>query len=46
MNRILVQSIITSKLGNPVKVRYGAKVIEFPLLKGESITLNGDLKEM
>ena len=28
-----------------MKVRYGAKVIEFPLLKGESITLNGDLKE-
>ena len=45
-NGKLVQTTINSKLGNPVKVRYGAKHIEFPLLKGESITLNGDLKEM
>jgi len=45
-NGKLVQTTIKSKLGNPVKVRYGAKVIEFPLHKGESITLNGDLKEM
>jgi hypothetical protein len=33
-------------LGNPVKVRYGAKVIEFQAEKGESISLNADLKEM
>jgi len=45
-NGKLLQTTIKSKLGNPVKVRYGAKVIEFPLLKGESITLNGDLMEM
>ncbi len=43
-NGKLVKTIIKSKLGNPVKVRYGAKVIEYPLEKGESITLNGDLK--
>lgn len=43
-NGKLVQTTIKSKLGNPVKVRYGAKVIEFPLEKGETITLNGDLK--
>ena len=40
----LVETTITSKLGNPVTVRYGAKVIEFPLKKGKSITLNSDLK--
>ncbi len=43
-NGQLVQAKIKSKLGNPVKVRYGAKVIEFPLEKGETITLNGNLK--
>lgn len=39
----LVMVKIKSKLGNPVKVRYGAKVIEFPVGKGESIILNGNL---
>ncbi|MFW6103834.1 MAG: glycosyl hydrolase family 95 catalytic domain-containing protein [Bacteroidota bacterium] len=43
-NGRLVQATIKSKLGNPAKVRYGAKVIEFSLEKGEKITLNGDLK--
>ena len=43
-NGQLIKASIKSKLGNPVKVRYGAKVIEFPLTKGETITLNSDLK--
>jgi alpha-L-fucosidase 2 len=43
-NGRLVQATIKSKLGNPAKVRYGAKVIEFPLEKGEEVKLNGDLK--
>jgi alpha-L-fucosidase 2 len=42
----LEKSTITSTLGNPVKVRYGAKVIEFPVEKGETISLNSDLKEI
>ncbi|MCP4311544.1 MAG: hypothetical protein GY790_09810, partial [Bacteroidetes bacterium] len=42
----LVQATIKSILGNPVKVRYGEKVIEFSPGKDESITLNGDLMEM
>ena len=45
-NGKMVQTTIKSKLGNPVKVRYGAKVIGFPLKKGQSIKLNGDLKEI
>ncbi len=40
----LIETTITSKLGNPVTVRYGTKVIEFPLEKGKSITLNSELK--
>jgi len=43
-NGRLVQATIKSKLGNPAKVRYGAKVIEFPMKKGEEITLNSELK--
>lgn len=35
---------IKSKLGTPCKVRYGAKVIEFDLKKGEVLHLNGHLK--
>jgi alpha-L-fucosidase 2 len=45
-NGKMVQTTIKSKLGNPVKVRYGAKVIEFPLEKGQSLKLNGDLKKI
>ena len=45
-NGKLIQTKIISKLGNPVKVRYGAKVIEFPLKKGQSVVLNSDLKEI
>jgi alpha-L-fucosidase 2 len=45
-NGKLVETTIKSKLGNPVKIRYGAKVIAFNLEKGESIKLNGDLKEI
>jgi alpha-L-fucosidase 2 len=43
-NGRLVRATILSMLGNPAKVRYGAKVIEFPLEKGEKIVLSGDLK--
>ncbi len=43
-NGRLVQATIKSKLGNPAKVRYGAKVITFDLDKGEEIKLNDDLK--
>lgn len=34
---------IKSKLGNPCKVRYGAKVIEYDIPKGEVLHLNGNL---
>ncbi len=37
---------ILSKLGNSCKVRYGAKVIEFAIKKGETLRLNADLKEI
>ena len=42
-NGKLVRAEITSKLGNPARVRYGAKVIEFPLQKGETLVLDGVL---
>jgi len=45
-NGKLNKAKIKSKLGNSVKVRYGAKVIEFDLKKDETIILNGDLKEL
>jgi alpha-L-fucosidase 2 len=45
-NGKLVQAKIKSKLGNSVKVRYGAKVIDFELDKDDTVTLNADLKEM
>jgi len=45
-NGKLLQTTLTSKLGKPVRVRYGAKVVEFTLHKGESITLDEDLIEM
>jgi len=34
---------IKSKLGNPCKVRYGAKVIDFKINKGETLHLDGNL---
>jgi len=40
----LQRATIQSTLGNPVKVRYGAKVIEFPMEKGEKIILDQNLK--
>ncbi len=43
-NGKLKTATITSKLGNPAKVRYGAKVIEFDIEKGERIILDDDLK--
>ena len=43
-NGKLITATIRSKLGNPVKVRHGAKVIEFQISKNETITINGDLK--
>ena len=45
-NGQLVEASITSKLGNPVNIRYGAKVIEFPVDKGETIFLDNGLKEI
>lgn len=45
-NGKLIKTSITSNLSNPVKVRYGAKVIEFSVDKGETISLDGGLKEM
>jgi alpha-L-fucosidase 2 len=42
-NGKLITATIMSKLGNPVKVRYEDKVIEFQIIKDETITLNGDL---
>jgi alpha-L-fucosidase 2 len=42
-NGRLVEATIESKLGNPAKVRYGAKVIKFPMEKGEKITLDKNL---
>lgn len=43
-NGRLKRAIIQSRLGNPVKLRYGAKVIEFDLEENEKIMLNNDLK--
>ena len=37
---------IKSKLGNPCKIRYGAKVIEFPMNEGETLHLNSNLSEL
>ena len=45
-NGKLIRATITSKLGNPVKVRYGAKVIEFTVDPGETLVLDGSLKEI
>ena len=43
-NGQLIKATIKSKLGNPVKLRYGAKVIDFPIKKGSIITLDENLK--
>ncbi|HBL76502.1 MAG: alpha-L-fucosidase [Bacteroidetes bacterium GWF2_42_66] len=45
-NGKLKEAVIKSKLGNPCKVRYGAKVIEYEMQKGSTLRLNGDLKEI
>ena len=45
-NGKLIRTEIKSKLGNPIKVRYGAKVIEFIVGKGEVIVLDGVLNEI
>jgi len=42
----LERAEIKSRLGNPVKVRYGAKVMEFPVSKGEILILDGVLNEI
>ena len=42
----LVALTVKSKLGNPCKIRYGAKVIEFPLKEGEVLQLNGNLSKL
>jgi alpha-L-fucosidase 2 len=45
-NGKLIHAEIKSKLGNPVKVRYGAKIIEFPVSKGETLILDGVLNQI
>ena len=45
-NGKLQSATITSKLGNPVKVRHKANVVELEPLKDEKIILSGDLKIM
>lgn len=35
---------VKSKLGKPCKLRYGSKVIEYDIAKGETLHLNGKLK--
>lgn len=40
----LVKANITSKLGNPCTIRYGAKVIQLNQSEGESISLNANLR--
>ena len=40
----LSHATIKSKLGNPARIRYGAKVIEFPMNQGGTLTVNRDLK--
>jgi alpha-L-fucosidase 2 len=39
----LIQASIRSKLGKPLLVRYGSKVVEFNTRKGETIVLNSQL---
>lgn len=45
-NGQLVHAAIKSKLGNPINVRYGAKVIEISVQKGELVELDGVLNEI
>lgn len=45
-NGKLKEVSILSKLGNPCKVRYGAKVIDFKIKEGDLLRLNSDLKEI
>ncbi len=40
----LTEARITSDLGNPLRVRYGEKVVEKKLGKGETLVLDGELK--
>ena len=42
----LEKATIKSKLGNPLKVRYGAKVIEFKIDQGKTLSLDGGLNEI
>ena len=42
----LTEANITSDLGNRLHVRYGEKVLEKTLGKGETLVLDGDLKDL
>ena len=42
----LTEARITSDLGNPLRVRYGEKVVEKKLGKGETLVLDAELKDV
>ena len=40
----LIYATIESELGSPLKIRYKENVVEFPVKKGDSVTVNGNLE--